>query len=112
MGIFLLNKSIYGRHHFKPEKPMYKYWHHAKMAFQKYIFLQKWLLSAEFLGEAKTFTQVFLSEYYQMYVLCQEILKNLCKKCCQQSIIEFEIVKKSFNPKFSKTSNADSAQNI
>ena len=38
----------------------------SKMLF----FLQKWLLLAEFLGEVKTFTQVFLSEYHQMYVLC------------------------------------------
>lgn len=79
MGIFLFMLFIGGKHHFKHIKPMHKYWHHAKMAFPNSDFLQKWLISAEFLGEARTFTQLFFSKYQKMYVFCLETIENLCK---------------------------------
>ena len=69
MGIFILCISIHQILHFKPEKPMSKYWLHAQMRFQKCIFLWKWRFSAEFLGEAKNLTQVFFWKYHHLSAL-------------------------------------------
>ena len=57
---------------------MWRYWLLQKMSSEKYIFSQKWLFSAEFLGDDSTSAWVFLFDHVYMQVLSHIKQKNPC----------------------------------
>ena len=83
MGFFAKNGCLGLYQHFTIGKPMWKYWHLANLSSKKYQIFQKWLLSAEFLGEARTSTWVFLSGYVHQYAM-SNIKQN---KTCGSAVI-------------------------
>ena len=64
------------------------YWLVEKISSENYIVMRKWLVPAEFLGDASTFTWVFLFEN-----VCMLELGHKTKKTCgSESIIDPKII--------------------